>query len=255
MAKQRKNAAWRIFTKRKARNRPGNTEGFRSNAGKVHCTKEGFFIPFTVSIWAYARVEGSHCEPTEHRGCRGSDHILGSTSSLHKETSCLCGTMVPMQCVSVDVVYADLRAVSSLLQWSSHCMYTCTYGTQYRRSEWARTPLTAAKKDMGGLHCMNNTLFTLYCALSGTHTACTMWAHTHIGSQKKKAKISLCRSFLRLWMNGHQACYANTIDVHIQQKYSTKKSIAEPFMWNEREVSNKKHRTNKQHREVSKQQV
>lgn len=54
------------------------------------------------------------------------------------------------------------------------------------------------EKDMGGLHCVNNTLDTILCSIRHTHT-CTMWVYTHHHSHSCQSSMQHFCAFVNEW--------------------------------------------------------
>lgn len=163
--------------------------------------------------------------------------------------------MVAVQCVCLCVVCVDLHQ-----ELPQQCLYffngadtvymcvfiqSCMTITTTGAEDWIGQDtlediLKTTKKDMGGLDSMNNTLFTPYYVPSTAYLTYIMCAYTHSGSHSCQSS-TLCNNLLYFWMNGVQACYANTTDMHIPQKYLTKKSILMPFVGKSMKLQTGKH--------------
>lgn len=76
---------------------------------------------------------------------------------------------------------------------------------------------------------MNNTLFTPYYVLSTTYllTQCEL---TLSAAHTVAKAPSLCYTLLHLRMNGPKVCHANTTNLLMLQKYSTKNIIEATFV-------------------------
>lgn len=137
-------------------------------------------------------------------------------------------------------------------------MYTCTYGTHYIRRRGVNEPgrPSLLRKRIWVVFTVW-IIHSLHCIVPyQAYTQCAQCEHTPTSAHKKKKSKNLFMqkfsAFVNEWTSSLLCKYhrcAHPAEIFHQE------INCRAFMWNKREVSNKKHRTNKQHREVSNQQV
>lgn len=219
---------------------------------EIHALK--FQIPpttttttFFMSIWTCARMEmfiqcGERTQRQQGPPSYPHLDIVCSFASTKKPLVrevqwCLCSVCV---CVLFVQTWTELCQHCALTPFSgADTVYMCV---------WWMTPTTTGaegwmgqdtpkgfplcyKKDMGGLHCMNNTLFTLYYVLSGIHTHLDNVSIHPQQLRVAKALLyttvySICEWMdLKPVMQIQQTCKSS-------RNIWPRKSILEPFMWN-----------------------
>ena len=158
---------------------------------------------------------------------------------LDKETSCPWGTMVPLQCVCLCVLFMQKRGEScpssvltpSMVQKLYMCL--CNEWHPLQQLNGPRHPggfPRCYQRDMGGLHCMNNTPSTLDYVLSGIHPLTECDRRPTMAGTDAKALLYATDFRICEWMD-----FKPVMQIpwtwNIKQKYFTKKYILDPFMF------------------------